>query len=47
MKHQIQIISKAHKGLLYVESLNPGEGGGIARSQGAYRWHAREAKGRD
>ena len=27
MKQQIQIISKAHKGLLYVESMEPGEGG--------------------
>ena len=27
MKHQIQIISNAHQGLLYVESLEPGEGG--------------------
>ncbi|MGE4537642.1 MAG: hypothetical protein AB7D37_11235 [Desulfovibrio sp.] len=24
MKQQIQVISKAHKGLLYVESLTPG-----------------------
>lgn len=27
MKRQIQIISKSHKGLLYVESMEPGEGG--------------------
>lgn len=27
MKQQIQVISKAHHGLLYVESLTPDEGG--------------------
>jgi|GEM_PF-3351178 len=31
MKQQIQVISKSHKGLLYVESLEPGEEGGALR----------------
>jgi hypothetical protein len=42
MKQQIQVISKSHHGLLYVESLTPDEGGGIARSQGQDRRHTRE-----
>ncbi|MHC1788273.1 hypothetical protein [Solidesulfovibrio sp.] len=47
MKSQIQVVSKDHKGLLFVESTTPEEGGGTVRRQGQEGRHAGEAQGQN